>query len=308
MTLAPRECSGGDPPEPTAAGIAAAPLPARIATETISTPPRHVPSPAPRARPRSGAQQGDSTSPRNASPTTPGESIRARFLLDFHTTVVPGEIAPSSPVPIWVTPHPFVSPFDPTSVQFMLNFLLTARPGRLVVTRVRSRVFKVWVSCRNVANALLIRSPLCMGDSKLWLHPSMAAAERAVGGSLKLLTTYPGRQSSMRQLFPTRVCACPALVAPDILLQLIQNERSLWIRLGLSVTVLRLLPRQPMRVTRSRAQLPGVCQAPLHSMLLNNPARHTSRRSSHLQNHQKPSTAAPLPSLPPPAVTSLVLT
>jgi hypothetical protein len=59
-----------------------------------------------------------------------------------------------------------------------VHYLLVAPPGRLQVRRVCDCVFRVRVSCQNVANVLVVQGCLSLGSSVLLLHSSMAAAVR----------------------------------------------------------------------------------------------------------------------------------
>ena len=61
----------------------------------------------------------------------------------------------------------------------MLNYLLTASPGRLRVVRLRPRVFQFSVSCLNIANVLVVWGMLSLVSSVLHLHASIAAAAQA---------------------------------------------------------------------------------------------------------------------------------
>ncbi|CAN6232692.1 unnamed protein product [Urochloa humidicola] len=177
-TRAPGERPGDDGAVPPGLA-AAAPCRPSSGSRTTQPAPLAVPPPAPQARSRLDARRGGGAPPRTAVRAKPGERRQNQLLLDFHLTAVPGEIAPAPPVSVWVTPDSSDLRYNTAFIQNMVNFLLTERPGRLEVKRVRSRVFRLSVSCRNVANALIVRSPLCLGSSKIWLHPSMATAALA---------------------------------------------------------------------------------------------------------------------------------
>jgi len=179
MALAPSERAGGDteakPPDPPSA-----------TTPSQRQPPEAqrcaCPSPAPRARPRLEARRGGGASWKTGSSHGRlGELLQEHLLLDFYSTSVPGSIAPSlHPVDLWITPASTAPHYNLNFVRNMLNFCLTAPPSRLQVTRVRSNIFKVRVSGRNVANAIVVLGRLCMGSSVLLAHPSMATAVAAV--------------------------------------------------------------------------------------------------------------------------------
>ena len=181
-TLAPSERPGGDakaePPDLSAPAI---PNHQNPTTATTTARRSTGPSPAPQATPRLEARRGRGA-PRSFGGFSgrPGELLQEQLLLDFHTTAVPGSIAPSSHTAFfWVTPALQHARYNLAFVRNMLNYTITVSPSRLEVTRVGPWVFRVRVANRNVANAIVVRGRLCMGSSVLLTHSSMATAVAA---------------------------------------------------------------------------------------------------------------------------------
>lgn len=195
MALAPRERPQGDaeakPVLPAAANPTASAATTASATSQRRQPQpppapqlRSRPSPARHAKHRLGAQQACRSSPRSGvRHARPGSRFQDQLLLDFHTTAIPGYLAPSpSPTPCWLTP---TLPSNLAMVRNIVNFHLTAAPGRLVVSCVASGVFRVQVACLSVANVLLVRGRLNLGSRVLLVHSSVELAmdaARALAG------------------------------------------------------------------------------------------------------------------------------
>ncbi|CAL5061468.1 unnamed protein product [Urochloa decumbens] len=184
MGDAARVLHGGDaeakPPDP-----AATPPPPPLATLHPPTKPSACPRPAPHARSRLEARRKHGApSGTGASSSRQGARFQEQLPIDFHTTALPGSIAPSPhPASFWVSPAFFDPRFNLHFVQNLVSFLLTAYPGRLCVSRVADYTFSVRVASANVANAIVVRGPLRLGDYVLLVHPSLdlaLAAARAV--------------------------------------------------------------------------------------------------------------------------------
>ena len=158
--LAPSERAEGDAEAkpPDAAIVPHSPQPPQPRTPHLDA----RPTPVPHARPRLDARREVGTPRRTgASSSRPGDLLQEQLLLDFHTTVIPGSISPSpEPAFVWVTPGSCAQRYNLSMVRNMLNHMLTASPGRLQTTRVGTRVFRVLAANQNIANALVLRSPL----------------------------------------------------------------------------------------------------------------------------------------------------
>ncbi|CAL4887507.1 unnamed protein product [Urochloa decumbens] len=166
------------------------------------------PRPAPHARPRLGARDRvGAPSKTGAAKGRPGARLQEQLLLDFHTTAVPGSVAPSTRTAnLWITPAARDPAYNLPLVQNMVNHHLTAYPSRLVVVRVAAYVFRVRVACVNVANAIVVRNTLRLGSAVLYLHSSRAAATAAalaitgasvdVGSVAAVISPAPARQFS----------------------------------------------------------------------------------------------------------------
>ncbi|CAN6253600.1 unnamed protein product [Urochloa humidicola] len=175
MTDAPCDRSGGDaeakPPD-----LAAPPH-----TALPSTTPAACPRPAPHARPRLGARErSGAPSKTRVNTGRPGARLQEQLLLDFHTTAVPGSVAPPAfTAHIWFTPSSCDPVYNLALVRNMVNYHLTTYPSRLVVVRVAVRVFRVRVASVNVANAIVVRGSLRLGRAVLLPHSSFSEASAA---------------------------------------------------------------------------------------------------------------------------------
>lgn len=94
---------------------------------------RRHPSPPTLHRPHSLAL-ATASSLRSCTFIGPRDRLQEKLLLDFHSTAVPGAIAPSPVAFIWVTPASCVSSYSLPFLQHMLNFHLSVAPDRLDVT------------------------------------------------------------------------------------------------------------------------------------------------------------------------------
>ncbi|CAL4905593.1 unnamed protein product [Urochloa decumbens] len=180
MALASSDRPGGDAEaKPPDAAAAAAHQPTAHAPTAVP-PPSACTSPAPHAEPRLEARRRGGASSRSREHARPGVRFQEQLLLDFHTTAIPGSVAPSpSPAYCWLTPTSAEKRFTLSFVRYLVNHLLTAAPGRLCVTRVAVRVFRVCVACVNVVNVLLVKGYLRLGSSTFAVHPSVEVAMNA---------------------------------------------------------------------------------------------------------------------------------
>ncbi|CAO2194895.1 unnamed protein product [Urochloa humidicola] len=180
------EPPGRPPPPTTPPTTSPVPIAANPHCATAIRPAPTSSSPAPQARPRLRARRGGGATLTSRTHARPGELTENRLLTDYHATAVPGAIAPAPPVPIWVTPLSRDSRYSLTFVRNMLNFSLTAKSSRLEVKRVGVLVFRVLVSCRNVAIALVVRGTIRMGSSELLPHLTREAADTAAKAAGKV--------------------------------------------------------------------------------------------------------------------------
>lgn len=133
---------------------------------------------SPQGRLLGAAQHGAGASPQTvALPIRPGVELQDSFLREFYCPIITGHSV-YPPAFIWLTP-PSPSPtFNLHYVRNAVNFLLTSFPSRLCVVRVCPWVFRVTVSCQNVANALVVRGSLRLASSVLFVHHNLADARQ----------------------------------------------------------------------------------------------------------------------------------
>ena len=211
-TLAPSERSGGDAEaEPPDLSPSAIPRHQNPTTATTTARRSTGPSPAPQATPRLEARRGrGALRSFGGSSGRPGERLQEQLLLDFHTTAVPGSIAPSPHTALfWVTPALLHARYNLAFVRNMLNYTITVSPSRLEVTRVGPWVFRVRVANRNFANAIVVRGRLCMGSSVLLTHSSMATAVAGRRVPPELATTPRLRLQLLRSQPPLTCVLLP---------------------------------------------------------------------------------------------------
>lgn len=167
-------------PDPSLPGEGDLPAVASATATTNQPPPNPGLTPS-HHRPKPSAPLGGEprrtvkAAPRAGAPSArSGEGLQECLLSNFHNVAIPGAISPSSPNSpafVWITPPSRSSRFNVFFVRNAVHFLLVAPPGRL-----RVFVFRVRVSCQNIANVLVVQGRMRFGTSVLLLHPSMEAA------------------------------------------------------------------------------------------------------------------------------------
>lgn len=178
--MAPRsDGAGGDPGAVQPSAIAATAPTTQTSAVSQShglTPPKSQPLPlvaglrgVPRHLGPAARRAGDLNA-------RPGALLQEQLLYSYYDTAIPGSISVSPPAFIWLTP-PSKSPrFNLSFIRNAVRFLLVAHPGRLQVRRACQFVFRVRVSCQNIASVLVLLGSLRLGSSVLSLHASMAVA------------------------------------------------------------------------------------------------------------------------------------